>query len=84
MRDRNADRVRLGDEVDKKETKKKLVGFIPESKELYARFDLHGNRSWTDKKPDDFEDAVENEETEQYAVIVRKRESDAAPPRTEL
>ncbi|KAM4066598.1 ATPase family associated with various cellular activities (AAA) domain-containing protein [Hirsutella rhossiliensis] len=79
------DKSESSDEADeeKKEKKKKkqVVGIVPESKDLYAKFDKHGNRSWTEKKPDDFEEAAENEETEKYAVIVRKhklRDADSA------
>ncbi|KND93453.1 26S protease regulatory subunit 4, partial [Tolypocladium ophioglossoides CBS 100239] len=62
---------------------KQIVGSIPESKELYAKYDKHNNRSWTEKKPDDFEEAAENENTEKYAVIVRKekpKDADSSKP----
>lgn len=69
-----ADSNTAGDsEEEKKE--KQMVGLVAESKDLYAKLDQHGNRSWTEKKPDDLEEAAENEETEKYAIIVRKRES---------
>ncbi|RDA88566.1 hypothetical protein CP532_5881 [Ophiocordyceps camponoti-leonardi (nom. inval.)] len=58
---------------DKPTVEKAMVGLLAESKELYAKIDQHRNRSWTDKKPDDFEEASENEETAKYAVIVRKQ-----------
>ncbi|KJZ74495.1 hypothetical protein HIM_06091 [Hirsutella minnesotensis 3608] len=59
-------------EDDESGTGKTLVGALAESKDLYAKYDDQGNRSWTEKKPDDFEEAAENEETEKYAIIVRK------------
>ncbi|KAL4722889.1 hypothetical protein ACLX1H_010129 [Fusarium chlamydosporum] len=57
-------------EEEKKE--KIMVGLVTESKDLYAKFDKEGARSWTDKYPDDLEEAAENEETQKYAVIIRK------------
>ncbi|PHH88416.1 hypothetical protein CDD83_7544 [Cordyceps sp. RAO-2017] len=61
-------------EAEVEESKKKhVVGLISDSKDLYAKFDERGNRSWTEKKPDDFEEAAENEETEKFAVVVRKQ-----------
>lgn len=54
------------------EEKKVLVGSVAASKDLYAKFDKQKNRSWTDKIPGDLEEAAENEETQKYAVIVRK------------
>jgi hypothetical protein len=53
-----------------------LKGMVPESKTLYAKFDDRGNRSWTEKKPADFEEAAEGEETQKFAIIVRKRKLD--------
>lgn len=59
-----------------------MVGLVAESKELYAKLDEHRNISWTDKKPDDFEEVSENEETAKYAVIVRKQKSQDADVRS--
>ncbi|KAF4453067.1 hypothetical protein F53441_4298 [Fusarium austroafricanum] len=64
------------EEEEKKE--KIMVGLVTESKDLYAKFDKDGNRSWTDKYPDDLEEAAENEETQKYAVIIRKRKPQEA------
>ncbi|PHH80674.1 hypothetical protein CDD80_354 [Ophiocordyceps camponoti-rufipedis] len=61
---------------------KPMVGLVAESKELYAKLDEHRNISWTDKKPDDFEEVSENEETAKYAVIVRKQKSQDADVRS--
>jgi ATP-dependent 26S proteasome regulatory subunit len=66
---------------EKKE--KIMVGLLTESKDLYAKFDKNGSRSWTDKYPDDLEEAAENEETQKYAVIIRKvkpKEADSNKP----
>ncbi|KAL3957200.1 hypothetical protein ACCO45_007778 [Purpureocillium lilacinum] len=69
-------------EEEKKE--KQMVGLVAESKDLYAKLDQHGNRSWTEKKPDDLEEAAENEETEKYAIIVRKQKPEDADSRKPL
>ncbi|KAM0505536.1 hypothetical protein ACHAP8_001763 [Fusarium lateritium] len=69
------------EEEEKKE--KIIVGLLTESKDLYAKFDKNGSRSWTDKYPDDLEEAAENEETQKYAVIIRKvkpKEADSNKP----
>ncbi|KAK2596210.1 hypothetical protein QQS21_006358 [Conoideocrella luteorostrata] len=59
------------DESAKKEVH--LKGMVSESKILYAKFDDRGNKSWSDKKPADFEEAAEGEETQKFAIIVRKQ-----------
>ncbi|KAM0343578.1 hypothetical protein ACHAPU_008329 [Fusarium lateritium] len=70
--------------TDSEEKKEKImVGLLTETKDLYAKFDKNGDRSWSDKIPDDLEEAAENEETQKYAVIVRKRkpkEADSNKP----
>ncbi|ENH68777.1 Fidgetin-like protein 1 [Fusarium oxysporum f. sp. cubense race 1] len=68
---------------DEEKKEKVMVGLLTESKDLYAKFDKNGDRSWTDKYPDDLEEAAENEETQKYAVIIRKRkpkEADSNKP----
>ncbi|KID74414.1 uncharacterized protein G6M90_00g083890 [Metarhizium brunneum] len=50
-----------------------LKGMMSDSKTLFAKYDEQGNRSWSDRKPDDFEEAAEGEETEKFAIIVRKQ-----------
>jgi ATP-dependent 26S proteasome regulatory subunit len=70
-------------ESDEEKKEKILVGLLTESKALYAKFDKNGARSWTDKYPDDLEEAAENEETQKYAVIIRKvkpKEADSNKP----
>ncbi|KAF4992130.1 hypothetical protein FDECE_13801 [Fusarium decemcellulare] len=70
-------------EEDEEKKEKVIVGSLAESKDLYAKYDENGNRSWTDKYPDDLEEAAENEETQKYAVIIRKkkpREADSNKP----
>ena len=72
---------------DKTEDEKKevhLKGMVSDSKTLFAKYDERGNRSWSDKKPADFEEAAEGEETQKFAIIVRKRKLDdylRKPPR---
>ncbi|KAL6865498.1 hypothetical protein ACO1O0_001592 [Amphichorda felina] len=62
------------DEEEKKEEKAKvMVGSISESKDLYAKYDEQGNKSWSENPPDGLEEAAENEETQKYAVLVRKK-----------
>ncbi|RGP78043.1 hypothetical protein FLONG3_3878 [Fusarium longipes] len=70
-------------EEDEEKKEKVIVGLLTESKDLYAKFDKNGSRSWTDKYPDDLEEAAENEETQKYAVIIRKvkpKEADSNKP----
>lgn len=68
-----------GDEEKKEEEKEKvMVGLLADTKDLYAKYDEHGDRSWTDKYPTDLEEAAENEETQKYAVIIRKSKSTPA------
>lgn len=64
------------EEEEKKE--KIIVGIVSESKDLYAKYDQNGDQSWTDKLPDDLEEAAENEETQKYAVIIRNKKPKVA------
>ncbi|KAI1056714.1 hypothetical protein LB507_001645 [Fusarium sp. FIESC RH6] len=76
-----SDEEKKDDEEEKKE--KIMVGLVTDKKDLYAKYDKHGDRSWTDKYPDDLEEAAENEETQKYAVIIRKvkpKEADSNKP----
>ncbi|KZL82575.1 aaa family protein [Colletotrichum incanum] len=62
----------------KEEPKKPLapLGSIALTKNIYkSPKDSDGNWTWVDKYPEDVEDAAENEETEQYAVVVRNVKS---------
>lgn len=68
--EKKEDEEEKDDEEEKKE--KIIVGLVTDSKDLYAKYDNNGDRSWTDKYPDDLEEAAENEETQKYAVIIRK------------
>lgn len=72
--DEKKDDEKKEDEKDDEEEKKEkiIVGLVTDSKDLYAKYDNNGDRSWTDKYPDDLEEAAENEETQKYAVIIRK------------
>ncbi|KAF4967255.1 hypothetical protein FSARC_5167 [Fusarium sarcochroum] len=60
-------------ESDEEKKEKVMVGLLTDSKDLYAKYDKNGDRSWSDKYPDDLEEAAENEETQKYAVIIRKK-----------
>ncbi|KAJ8071199.1 hypothetical protein OCU04_001537 [Sclerotinia nivalis] len=44
-------------------------------KNLYGMNDARGQYTWTDKYPDDLEEAAENEMTARYAILVRNRKS---------
>ncbi|KAM5344895.1 hypothetical protein ACJ41O_010757 [Fusarium nematophilum] len=61
-----------GEDEDEEKKEKVMVGLLADSKDLYAKYDQNGDRSWTDKYPDDLEEAAENEETQKFAVIIRK------------
>ncbi|KAM3498328.1 hypothetical protein MY10362_008350 [Beauveria mimosiformis] len=50
-----------------------IIGMVADTKDLFAKFDADGNRSWSDKPPTDLEEAPENETTQKYAIIVRKK-----------
>ncbi|WQF82149.1 Putative AAA+ ATPase domain, ATPase, AAA-type, core [Colletotrichum destructivum] len=63
---------------ESKEPKKPLAPFgsIASPKNIYkSPKDSDGNWTWVDKYPEDVEDAAENEETAQYAVVVRNVKS---------
>ena len=60
--------------------KKVFVGSVAQTKELYAKYDAQKKRSWSEKPPSDIEDAVENEETQKFAIIVRKSKSSSKQP----
>lgn len=73
------------DEKEKKEDGEKseetaekiMIGSITESKDLYAKYDENGDRSWSETPPDGLEEAAENEQTQKYALLVRKSEFQA-------
>jgi hypothetical protein len=70
-------------ESDETKKEKILVGAVAESKDLYAKYDKDGNRSWSEDLPDGLEEAAENEENMKYAIIVRKKkpkEADSTKP----
>ncbi|OAA57294.1 ATPase, AAA-type, core [Cordyceps fumosorosea ARSEF 2679] len=58
---------------DSKAAEKIIIGMVAETKDVFAKFDADGNRSWSDKPPSDLEEAPENETTKKYAIIVRKK-----------
>lgn len=68
---------RIDSVLDDGETEDKVIktGHLTETKDLFAKYDKEGNRSWTDKHPDDIDEAAENAQTLKYAVIVRKSKS---------
>jgi hypothetical protein len=66
------------DAIEKAEVDPRLkdatVGSISDVKDLYqGPEDAQGRAQWLDKYPEDAEEAAENEETEKYALIARKR-----------
>ncbi|CAJ2507614.1 Uu.00g088000.m01.CDS01 [Anthostomella pinea] len=63
-----------GSEDDEKKDKV-MVGMICDKKGLYEKIDQHNKATWTDKYPEDLEEAAENEETEKYALLIRNKKS---------
>ena len=51
------------------------VGMECNLKHLYQKEDDKGRTSWTDKYPEDLEEAAENETTAKFAILVRNRKS---------
>ncbi len=62
-------------EDDASTAEKIIIGMVADTKDVFAKFDADGNRSWSDKPPTDLEEAPENETTQKYAIIVRKSAS---------
>lgn len=46
------------------------IGMECDLKNLYQKEDEHRRTTWTDKYPDDIEEAAENETTARYAILV--------------
>lgn len=63
------------DEDFREEEEKDKVGMIAEPKNLYQHIDRYNKPFWSDKLPDDLNEAAENEETQKYAVLVRYKRS---------
>lgn len=57
-----------GEEVTK-------VGMECDLKNLYQKEDDRGRHTWTEKYPDDLDEAAENEITARYAILVRNKKS---------
>ena len=51
------------------------VGMKCDLKNLYQKEDDKGRTSWTDKYPEDLDEAAENEVTAGYAILVRNKKS---------
>ncbi|KUJ17445.1 P-loop containing nucleoside triphosphate hydrolase protein [Mollisia scopiformis] len=51
------------------------VGMECGLKNLYQKEDDRGRHTWTDKYPDDLDEAAENEMTARYAILVRNKKS---------
>jgi hypothetical protein len=57
---------------------KKIVneaGMASDLKNLYQKEDERGRFTWTDKYPDNLDEAAENEATAKYAILVRNKKS---------
>ncbi|KAM3478625.1 hypothetical protein MY5147_002137 [Beauveria neobassiana] len=65
-------------EDDSSAPEKIIIGMVADTKDLFANFDANGNRFWSDKPPTDLEEAPENETTQKYATIVRKKKPQRA------
>ncbi|KAH6719380.1 P-loop containing nucleoside triphosphate hydrolase protein [Leptodontidium sp. MPI-SDFR-AT-0119] len=51
------------------------LGMKCDLKNLYQKEDERGRASWTDKYPEDLDEAAENEVTARYAILVRNKKS---------
>ncbi|CZS90199.1 related to TOB3 (member of AAA-ATPase family) [Rhynchosporium graminicola] len=51
------------------------LGMKCDLKNLYQKEDERGRASWTDKYPEDLDEAAENETTARYAILVRNKKS---------
>lgn len=51
------------------------VGMECDLKNLYQKEDDRGRHTWTDKYPDDLDEAAENEITARFAILVRNKKS---------
>jgi len=63
-----------GETASVKEIVPKL-GMKCDLKNLYQKEDERGRTSWTDKYPEDLDEAAENEVTARYAILVRNKKS---------
>ncbi|ORY71659.1 P-loop containing nucleoside triphosphate hydrolase protein [Pseudomassariella vexata] len=62
-------------ESDDKQKDKIIVGMVADRKDLYQVIDKYNQPKWTERCPEDLEEAAENEETLKYAVLVRNKRS---------
>jgi len=51
------------------------VGMECDIKNLYQKEDERGRTTWTDKYPDNLDEAAENEITARFAILVRNKKS---------
>jgi len=51
------------------------AGMECDIKNLYQKEDEHGRTTWTDKYPDNLDEAAENELTAKFAILVRNKKS---------
>lgn len=51
------------------------VGMECDLKHLYQKEDDKGRTTWSDKYPEDLEEAAENEKTARFAILVRNKKS---------
>jgi len=63
------------EEADEEAKEVIKVGMECDLKHLYQKEDDKGRTSWTDKYPEDLEEAAENETTAKFAILVRNRKS---------
>lgn len=61
--------------TDTKDEEVTKVGMECDLKNLYQKEDDRGRHTWTDKYPDDLDEAAENEITARYAILVRNKKS---------
>lgn len=58
-----------------KPTTSKGPGMDCQLKNLYQKEDERGRTTWTEKYPDDVDEAAENEATAKFAILVRNKKS---------
>ena len=61
--------------TEKSPEKAPEVGIECDIKNLYQKEDEQGRTTWTDKYPDNLDEAAENEITARFAILVRNKKS---------
>lgn len=70
-----SDKKNESGETEEKTEEKVMVGMLSDFKNLYQKWDRHNRYTWSEKYPDELEEAAENEETIKFALLVRNKKS---------